>query len=126
TTPYMSPEQARGHVVDARSDIFGLGVTLYEMLAGPRPLRGHSELDTINGILHQATPPLPRLDPPVSREASGDLQRLVEKCLAKDPAERYQGMRDVIVDLRAGRRLLQATATPEPVVTRRVPVPVWA
>jgi serine/threonine protein kinase/tetratricopeptide (TPR) repeat protein len=119
TTAYMSPEQARAGRVDHRSDIFSFGVVVYEMLAGRRPFEGHSGLETLNAILHAPTPTLPHLGLEVSSEATADLQRLVEKCLAKDPAARYQGLRDVVVDLRAARRRLESGA-----VSSRVEEPV--
>ena len=108
TMAYMSPEQARAGRVDHRSDIFSFGVMAYEMLSGRQPFHGHSGLETLNAILHTPAPPLPALGPAVSLEANADMQRIIEKCLAKDPAARYQGMRDVIVDLRAARRRLES------------------
>jgi tetratricopeptide (TPR) repeat protein/predicted Ser/Thr protein kinase len=108
TMAYMSPEQARAGRIDHRSDVFSFGVVLYEMLARRRPFAGQSGLDTLNAILHAPTPALPHLGPAVSAEAGADLQRIVEKCLAKEPAARYQGMRDVVVDLRAARRRLES------------------
>ncbi|MGE5834446.1 MAG: protein kinase domain-containing protein [Acidobacteriota bacterium] len=108
TMAYMSPEQARAGRVDHRSDIFSFGVMAYEMLSGRQPFHGHSGLETLNAILHTPAPPLPALGPAVSIEANADMQRIIEKCLAKDPAARYQGMRDVVVDLRAARRRLDS------------------
>jgi tetratricopeptide (TPR) repeat protein/TolB-like protein/predicted Ser/Thr protein kinase len=111
TATYMSPEQARGGKVDHRSDIFSFGIVLHEMLTGRPPFRGKTGIDTMHAILHDPVPPLPGLGPTASAEATGDVQRLLEKCLAKDPESRYQGMRDVVVDLRAARRRLESTAT---------------
>ncbi len=111
TTSHMSPEQARAARVDHRSDIFSFGVTLYQMLSGQLPFRGTSGLETINAILHGTSPVLPSLGPDVPAAAAADLQRIVEKCLAKEPDGRYQGARDLIVDLRAARRRLESGAT---------------
>ncbi|MDC0747075.1 serine/threonine-protein kinase [Polyangium mundeleinium] len=83
TTSYMSPEQARGLSADARSDVFALGVVLFEMLAGARPFRGATTTDVLAAILRDAPPPLP------SRGAARDLASVVMRCLAKEPSERY-------------------------------------
>ena len=101
TAAYMSPEQAQGKKVDARSDIFSFGVVLFELLTGERPFGGPSRPDVLHAIVAQEAP---RLE---LAEATPELQRIVDKCLAKDPAERYQGMRDVAVDLKAERRRLE-------------------
>ena len=126
TMTYMSPEQARGDTVDHRSDIFSFGILLHEMLAGQPPFRGKSGIETANAILHEPTPRLPSLGPAVVAEAGADIQRIVDKCLAKDPADRYQGMKDLVVDLRAARRHLdtgpQAAAVSAPLVAR---LPAW-
>ena len=111
TVSYMSPEQARGGKVDHRSDIFSFGILLYEMLTGRPPFRGNSSIDTMHAILHAPTPPVPVPGAAVSDEVTRDIQRIVDKCLAKSPDERYQGMRDLLVDVRAARRRLESTAT---------------
>ncbi len=105
TAEYMSPEQARGQTVDHRSDVFGFGVVLYEMVTGKHPFKSTSRLDTLHAIVNSTAPPL---ELPGSEEVAGDLQRLLDKCMAKDPADRYQGTRDVVVDLRAARRRLES------------------
>jgi len=102
TVSYMSPEQAVGAAVDHRSDIFSFGIVLYEMIAGRPPFAGRTTIDTLHAILNAPTPLLPDTLGP----ASAELQAIVDKCLAKAPNERYQGMRDAIVDLRAARRRL--------------------
>jgi tetratricopeptide (TPR) repeat protein len=110
TMHYMSPEQARGSKVDHRSDIFTFGIVLYEMLAGWPPFQGASGTDTLSAIIRDPAPPLPSLGHDVTPEAASDLQRVLEKCLAKEPNERYQGMKDAAVDLRAARRKLESGA----------------
>jgi eukaryotic-like serine/threonine-protein kinase len=93
TVAYMSPEQTLGRAVDARSDIFSFGVVLYEVLAGRRPFAGASDLDVLHAVVHQPAEPLPQ-DVPLP------LRMVVEKALEKDPADRFQSMRDMVVDLR--------------------------
>jgi serine/threonine protein kinase len=93
TVVYMSPEQASGRTLDARSDIFSFGIVLYEALARRRPFEGVSELDVLQAIVHNAAPAL-------HPEVPAALRGVVEKALEKDPAERYQTMRDQVVDLR--------------------------
>ena len=110
TVSYMSPEQARGIEVDHRTDIFSMGTIIFEMVTGQPPFRGATGADTMSAILGKPAPSLPALGQDVPTEASADLQRLVEKCLAKDSANRYQGMKDLVVDLRAVRRRLESAS----------------
>ncbi len=126
TMTYMSPEQARGDVVDHRSDIFSFGILLHEMLAGQPPFRGKTGIETASAILHEPAPRLPSLGPGVMVEASTDIQRIVDKCLAKDPADRYQGMKDVVVDFRAARRHLESGAHPVATAPTIARGPAWA
>jgi Tol biopolymer transport system component/predicted Ser/Thr protein kinase len=93
TIAYMSPEQAAGKPLDARSDIFSFGVVLYELLAGRRPFAGDSGVEVLAAITHSSPAPLGH-DTPLA------LRMLVDKALEQDPAERYQTMRDLVVDLR--------------------------
>ncbi|MBI3210866.1 MAG: PD40 domain-containing protein [Candidatus Solibacter usitatus] len=93
TIAYMSPEQASGQELDARSDIFSFGVLLYEMLAGQKPFVGRTGLETLQKVIHETPPPLGAEVPVLLRLA-------VDKALAKDPSERYQSMREMVVDLR--------------------------
>jgi serine/threonine protein kinase len=104
TIAYMSPEQASGKKLDARSDIFSFGVVLYELLAGRRPFSGGTELELLKTVIHGTPPPLGE-DVPLA------LRMLVEKALEKDPAERYQSMRELVVDL---RRLLRQKVADAP------------
>jgi len=93
TIAYMSPEQASGSPLDARSDIFSFGVVLYELLAGKRPFAGATELEVLKTIIHGEPEPL-------SADVPQPLRGVVEKALEKDPAERYQSMREMVVDMR--------------------------
>ena len=102
TIAYMSPEQASGKPLDARSDIFSFGVVLYELIAGQRPFVGATELEVLKTIIHGLPAPLPG-DVPIA------LRRTVETALQKDPAERYQTMRDMVVDLKRLTHEAQAT-----------------
>jgi serine/threonine-protein kinase len=99
TADYMSPEQARGQDVDARSDVWALGVVLYEMLAGHRPFRGPTRSDVLAAVLQSEPAALPRRRPAVPSE----LQRIVGKALRKDRGRRYQTMADMLIDLEALR-----------------------
>ncbi len=107
TIPYMSPEQASGNPVDARSDIFSFGVLLYEVLGGRRPFTGNTDLQVLQAIQHSQAEPLGDDVPPLLRSA-------VEKALEKDPAERYQSMRDLVVDLKRAARQTVSEASPLP------------
>ena len=105
TIAYMSPEQAAGRPVDARSDIFSFGVVLYELLAGRRPFEGDEDLQVLQTIIHGSHLPL-------GDEIPLALRAVVEKSLEKNPADRYQSMREMVVDL----RLLTRRAIPPPVL----------
>lgn len=109
TTPYLSPEQARGLDVDARSDIFSLGIVLYEMLAGRIPFEGTTEGEVVAAILQKTPQPLARF----ARDVPGELQRIVTKALAKDREERYQTVKDLLIDLRKLRQGLEFEAEQE-------------
>ncbi|HET8670970.1 MAG TPA: protein kinase, partial [Candidatus Saccharimonadales bacterium] len=94
TVAYMSPEQARGLEVDGRTDIFSLGVVLYEMLTGRLPFEGETVSDMIAAILTAEPAPL-------DENAPAELQRIVRKCLQKKVDERYQTAKDLLIDLKA-------------------------
>jgi serine/threonine protein kinase len=93
TIAYMSPEQASGEPIDDRSDVFSFGVVLYEMLAGHRAFEGKTSLEVLQKVIHASPAPL-------SDEVPISLRLVVDKALEKDPAERYQSMREVAVDLK--------------------------
>jgi serine/threonine protein kinase/Tfp pilus assembly protein PilF len=113
TITYMSPEQAAGQPVDARSDIFSFGVVLYELLAGRRPFDGATDLERLQALISRPAPPLAES----SLDLPSDLRNLVEKALEKDPAERYQTARELVVDL---RRLTRATTSAKPGATAAI------
>ena len=131
TTSYMSPEQVQGLATDHRTDIFALGVVLYEMLARELPFRGGHEAAVMYEIVNVEPPRLNLSRPDVDDE----LERIVRKCLEKDPADRYQSARDVAVDLRRYRRdsdrgTVSSASTPNrggaPHPTQRPQWPKWA
>ncbi len=96
TVAYMSPEQARGLAVDARTDIFSLGVVWYEMLAGRLPFAGETTSDVLAAILKNEPAPLTEYVPELPEE----LERMVNKALRKNREERYQHSTDLLIDLR--------------------------
>jgi serine/threonine protein kinase/Flp pilus assembly protein TadD len=101
TVPYMSPEQVRGEDLDCRSDIFSFGIVLYEMLSGRRPFEAKSTAEVISAILTREPPPISRSS--LGHSGSAE-ERLIRKCLEKDPAQRHQTMGDLISDLAQIRR----------------------
>ncbi len=106
TPAYMAPEQARGEAVDARADIFGFGLLLYELLTGFRPFDRGSWPDTVAAVLRDPAPPLAAGTAGLSGEVLASLQRLLDSCLAKNAAGRPASMTDVLRDLDSARRLL--------------------
>src|SRR5215213_2148732 len=103
TAAYMSPEQARGVAVDERTDIWGLGVVLYEIASGRDPFTGETPTDVVVAIVE-------RDQPPISQHVEGappELERIVKKALRKDRNERYQIVKEMAIDLRSLRRELE-------------------
>jgi eukaryotic-like serine/threonine-protein kinase len=111
TPQYMSPEQVKGTPVDARSDIFSVGVILYEMLAGALPYSG----DTVFELMIKRTQAPPRPARELNPAIPAPLQALLERCLAIDPGQRYGSAREILTDLEAG------TARPLPRRRRTLP-----
>jgi len=97
TAQYMSPEQASGKKVDARSDIFSLGTVFYELLSGRLPFEGETAVDVMYAILHLAPAPIPGFGSGILKGFSD----VVERALAKDPAERFPTMRELAAELGA-------------------------
>jgi len=108
TVGYMSPEQAQGRTteIDHRSDIFSFGCMLYEAVTGQRAFAGADAIDTLNKIIREPTP----LVSEIRSDAPADLQRIIRRCLAKDPDDRYQTIKDVAIELKELRREMEATA----------------
>jgi len=120
TLPYMSPEQLTGKALDRRTDIFSFGVVLYEMATGQQPFHSRTTGELIEAILGKEPPPVTEL----SRVVPEKLQEIVAKALEKDPADRYQGMEDLVVDL---RRLKRVTDTARVIPkAQRPPAPALA
>jgi predicted Ser/Thr protein kinase len=111
TPSYMSPEQALGRDLDHRSDIFSLGIVLYELASGRRPFAGASLGDTIDKIVHHQPASLSGADASVPAE----FERIVFKCLEKDATRRYQTPRDLVLDLQGLQRRFDVGGVPLPV-----------
>jgi len=106
TARYMSPEQIRGREVNGRSDVFSLGVVLYEMVTGRAPFDGDAPGEVMDAILNQEPPPLRRY----TRDAPAELERIVGKALQKDCEERYQVIKDLLLDLKSLKLELEVEA----------------
>jgi serine/threonine protein kinase len=91
----MSPEQAEGKKVDARSDIFSFGSMLYEMVTGQRAFTGGSKLASLSAVLHKEPQPASQ----TVADLPPELERIIARCMKKDPARRWQSMADVKVAL---------------------------
>jgi len=107
TVSYMSPEQARGLGADQRSDIFSLGIVLYEMATGQLPFQGESALDTMHAIAFTETQPIQTLRAGLPHS----LQRVIDRCLQKDAADRYPQMAEMAEDLQTVKRELESGVT---------------
>src|SRR5258705_1413112 len=105
TVGYMSPEQAQGKTkeIDQRSDIFSFGCLLFEAATGKKPFEGDSIVKSLHMVIYESAPAIAELNP----SAPSDLQRIVRRCLAKDPDERYQSIKEVAIELKDLRRELQ-------------------
>jgi two-component system LytT family response regulator len=106
TAAYMSPEQVRGATVDPRSDVFSFGAMLFEMLSGVCAFRRETGVETLHAVLKE---PAPRLVGLGLGPATADMQRVLDRCLAKDPAGRYTHVSELVADLKAVRVKLEAT-----------------
>lgn len=105
TAGYMSPEQAQGRKeVDQRSDIFSFGCILYEAITRQQPFASETIIDSLHKIIHAQPPPIKEFNP----TAPADLQRIVRRCLQKDPEERYQTIKDVAIEIKQLRRELES------------------
>ena len=113
TSGYMSPEQAQGESIDERSDIFSLGVVLYEMVAGQPPFKGKTDSHTLVSIIDHEAPPLQHVT-----NVPRQLERIVSKALAKDRFKRYQTITDLKLDLEQLRDELHFSESPESTTER--------
>jgi len=120
TIAYMSPEQASGRALDARSDVFSFAIVWYQMLAGRRPFEGSTDLEVLQTIIHGSPQPL-------GNEIPAAVRAVVERALMKDPAQRYQSMRAMVVDMRRLlRQSMEASAAPVTTPQRSAPRLKWA
>ena len=106
TANYMSPEQAKGIQMDARTDLWSLGAVIYEMVTGQVPFQGKTATESISLILQKEPAPITRY----AHEVPAELERIVMKALTKDREERYQTAKDMLIDLRNLKRKLQVDA----------------
>lgn len=112
TLPYMAPEQLRAEMADSRTDIYGVGTILYEMATAQRPFREETQHRLADSILHME-PASPRA---VNPRVSPELERIILKCLQKEPENRYHSAQELVVDLR--QLVVPKTASPAPPVRR--------
>ena len=117
TPAYMAPEQTRGEKVDARADVWSLGVVLYEMLAGRRPFAGGSDAAVVHAVLHETPQPLAELRP----EVPAEVDRVVSRLLAKDPRQRPADAVAALADLRSAAGLQTTESLSGPLAPPRGP-----
>jgi eukaryotic-like serine/threonine-protein kinase len=106
TAPYMSPEQVHGKLVDQRSDLFSFGIVLYEMSTGHLPFTGDRMSEIMEQIIHKTPAPVSNFNQDIPQE----LERIIFKCLEKEPGNRYQNVNDLLVDLRNLQRYMDSGA----------------
>ena len=116
TVAYMSPEQAEGRTIDGRSDLFSLGVVLYEMATGQRPFAGDTQLSILSSILKDTPKSVTDINPAIPPE----LGRIIRRALAKDPERRYQTAKDLRNDLEDLKASLGSSESPLPPATSNV------
>jgi eukaryotic-like serine/threonine-protein kinase len=127
TAAYMSPEQAEAKPVDARSDLFSLGVVLYELATGERPFKGETSLSVLAAIVRDTPTPVSELRADLPRE----LSRIIRRCLQKEPEQRYQTAKDIRNDLRGlhaeveSGELERSGSSAPPAAAPRSPAPQW-
>jgi non-specific serine/threonine protein kinase len=119
TAAYMSPEQAEGKPVDARSDVFSLGILLYQMVTGQKPFQGDTQMSTLTAVLRDEPRPLIELRPDLPRQ----LARIIRRCLEKDPERRYESARGIRYDLEILREELDSGEHERPMLDRAAPAP---
>ena len=112
TAGYLAPEQIQGRTVDARTDVFALGVVAFELVTGTRPF----ESATLSNVLYKILNEEPEYPPEIEGRGSEELEAIVRRCMAKDPDERYQTAADLLVDLRA----IALSSTPEAATTKEL------
>ncbi|GAF70270.1 unnamed protein product, partial [marine sediment metagenome] len=119
TLSYMSPEQARGEVLDHRSDLFSLGIVLYQLTTGRLPFKGSSFAETVEKISRAQPEAIARFN----YEVSSELERIIRKCLEKKPEERYQSARELLIDFKRLRKESESN-TRESVLSQKQRSPI--